>query len=50
MVLKVGILITWEPNELLDECHKTKLPGIIGLKFDKIGLLGVYPKFWTKRV
>ena len=29
MVAKVGVLITHEPNELLDECHKTKLPGVI---------------------
>ena len=29
MVLKVGVLITQELSELLDECHKTKLIGII---------------------
>ena len=28
MVFKVGIPITQEPNGLLHECHKTKLPGI----------------------
>ena len=27
---KVGVLITQEPNELLDTCHKTKLPGVVG--------------------
>ena len=30
VVPKVGILITQEPNELLDTCHKTKLPGMVG--------------------
>ena len=30
VVPKHGVLITQEPNELLDECHKTKLPGVIG--------------------
>ena len=30
VVPNVGVLITQEPNELLDECHKTKLPGVIG--------------------
>ena len=27
---KVVVLITQEPNELLDECYKTKLSGVIG--------------------
>ena len=30
VVPKVGVLITQDPNELLDKHHKTKLPGIIG--------------------
>ena len=30
VVPKVGVLITQEPNELLDTCHKTKLPGMVG--------------------
>ena len=30
VVPKVGVLNTQEPNELLDTCHKTKLPGMIG--------------------
>ena len=38
VVPKVGILITQEPNELLETCHKTKLPGRGWLEFDKIGL------------
>ena len=29
VVPKVGVLITQEPNELMDTCHKTKLPGVI---------------------
>ena len=29
VVPKGGVLITQEPNELLDECHKTKWPGVI---------------------
>ena len=28
VVPKVGVLITQEPSELLDSCHKTKLPGV----------------------
>ena len=30
VVPKVGVLIMQEPNELLDTCHKTKLPGMVG--------------------
>ena len=30
VVPKVGFLNTKEPKKLLDECHKTKLLGIIG--------------------
>ena len=29
VVPKVGVPVTQEPNELLDTCHKTKLPGVI---------------------
>ena len=29
VVPKGGVLITQEASELLDKCHKTKLPGII---------------------
>ena len=36
MVPKVGVQITQEPKELLDECHKNKLPGIIGWNFIKL--------------
>ena len=30
VVPKVGVPITQEPSEHLDECHKTELPGVIG--------------------
>ena len=30
MVAKDGVLIIQEPNKLFDECHKTKLPSVIG--------------------
>ena len=36
VVPKVGVLISQEPNEVLDECHKTKLPGIIGQNLIKL--------------
>ena len=36
IVSKVWILITQEPNKLLDECHKTKLPGVIGWHLIKL--------------
>ena len=35
-VPKVGVLITQEPNKLLDEPHKTKLPGVIGWHLIKL--------------
>ena len=36
VVPKVGVLITQEPNELLDTHHKTKLPGMIGWNLIKL--------------
>ena len=36
VVPKVWVLITQEPNELFDTCHKTKLPGVIGLNLIKL--------------
>ena len=36
IVPKVGVLITQEPDDLWDECHKTKLPGIIGWNLIKL--------------
>ena len=36
VVLKVGVLITQEPIELLETCHKTKLPGMVGWNVIKL--------------
>ena len=36
VVPKVGVLITQEPSELLDACHKTKLPGVVGWNLIKL--------------
>ena len=36
VVPKVGVLITQEPNELLESCHKTKLPGVVGWNLIKL--------------
>ena len=36
VVPKVRALITQEPNELLDTCHKTKLPGVVGWNLIKL--------------
>ena len=35
-VPNVGVPITQEPNELLDTCHKTKLPGVVGWNLIKL--------------
>ena len=35
-VPKVGVLITQEPSELLETCHKTKLPGMVGWNLIKL--------------
>ena len=36
VVPKVGVLVTQEPNELLETCPKTKLPGVVGWEFEKM--------------
>ena len=36
MVFEVGVLITQEPNELLDTCHKTKLPDVVSWNLIKL--------------
>ena len=36
VVPKVGVLITKEPNELLESHHKTKLPGMVGWNLIKV--------------
>ena len=30
MVLKVGVLVTRDPNQLLDPKHQKRLPGVVG--------------------
>ena len=44
VVPEVGVLITQEPNEVLDQCHKTTLPGVIGWNLMKL----VYEMFIEK--
>ena len=36
VVPKVGVLITQEPYEHLDTCHKTKLPGMVSWNLIKL--------------
>ena len=36
VVPKVGVLITQEPNELLETCYKSKLPGMVGWNLIKV--------------
>ena len=48
MVSQVGVLITQEPNELLDECCKTKLPGVIGWNLIKLAYQVFVKKFGFK--
>ena len=48
IVPKVGVLITQKPNELLDECHKSKLPGIISWKLIKLAYQVFVSKFGFK--
>ena len=36
IVPKVGVFITQEPNKLLNDCHKTKLLGVIGWNLIKM--------------
>ena len=43
VVPKVGVLITQEPKELLETCHKTKLPGVVGWNLIKLAY-GVFVK------
>ena len=44
-VPKVGVLITQEPIELLDTCHKTKLPGVIGWNLIKLAYVVFVQKY-----
>ena len=36
VVPNVGVLITQEPNDPLETCHKTKLPGVVGCNLIKL--------------
>ena len=36
VVPKVGVLITQEPSVLLETCHETKLPGVVGWNLIKL--------------
>ena len=47
-VPKVGVLITQEPNKLLNDCHKTKLSGIIGWNVIKLTYQVFINKFGQK--
>ena len=44
-MLNIRVPITQEPNELLDEHHKTKLPGIIGWNLIKYAYHAFLNKF-----
>ena len=50
IVHKVRVLITPEPNELLDDQHKIKLPGIIGWKLIKLAYQVFVKKNWTREL
>ena len=54
VVPKVGVCITQEPNELLDTCHKTKLPGVVGWNGIKLAYEVIIQKYgvlsWSKLV
>ena len=45
VVPKVEVLITQEPNELLDECHRTKLPGVISWNLRKLAYEAFIKKY-----
>ena len=46
VVPKVGVLITEESNELLESCHKTKLPGVVGWNLIKLAYEMFVKKLW----
>ena len=50
IVHKVGVPITQEPNKLLDDCHKTKLPGVIGWNLIKLAYQVFINKFGQKNL
>ena len=48
MVPKVGVLITQEPSEVLNECHKTKLAGVISWNMIKLAYQVFIQKYGIK--
>ena len=50
IVSKVGILITCEPNKLLDEHYKTKIARHYQLEIDENGLSRVQSKIWSTKL
>ena len=46
----VGVLITEEPNQVLDKEHQTKLPGIVGWNLIWLSLQHVHSKIWDNRI
>ena len=48
-VLKVGVLIAEEPNQVLDKKHQTRLPGIIGWNLIRLSYDVFIWKYWTTR-
>ena len=48
LVPNIGILVIQEHNELLDDCHKTKWPGIIGLNLTKVSYKVFERKYGSK--
>ena len=45
VVPTAGVLITQEPKELLDDCHKTTLPGVISWNLIKLAYKVFINKF-----
>ena len=50
IVPKAGVLFTQEPNELLDDCHKTKLPGNISWNLIKLSYQVFVETFWKREL
>ena len=42
---KVGVLVIQKPNELLNDCHKTELPGVISWNVIKLANQVLVKKF-----
>ena len=52
VVSKVDILIIQEPSELLDTCHKTKLPAVVSWNLIKLAYEVFIQKqmYWTQKI